>query len=130
VPDPAARADQLLTEEGLGDFAERRAGTFSRGMAQRLSIARALVHDPQLLLLDEPFTGLDPASSERLAERMLRLKREGRTLMVTTHDLRRACAFADAAIVFVRGQIVLDEQGPLSQAVLEERYAHAVGVRA
>jgi len=130
VPDPGARAAQLLAEEGLADFAERRAGTFSRGMAQRLSIARALVHDPQLILLDEPFTGLDPSSSERLAERLLRLKREGRTLMVTTHDLGRACAFADAAILIVRGQIVQRVRGPLSRDALEERFAESVGARA
>jgi ABC-type multidrug transport system ATPase subunit len=128
VPDAGARADQLLAEEGLSEFAGRRAGTFSRGMAQRLSIARALVHDPQLILLDEPFTGLDPASSERLAQRIVGLRQEGRTLMVTTHDLARACAFADEAIVIARGKNAHRASGDaLELAALEASYARAVG---
>ena len=131
VSDADERAERLLQEEGLGEFAGRRAGTFSRGMAQRLAIARALVHDPQLILLDEPFTGLDPTSSTRLSARMRTLVGEGRTLIVTTHDLGRASEFADEAIVITRGRIVhRAEAAGLERAALEASYAEAIGARA
>ena len=130
VAAPDARADTLLEEEGLSDFSDRRAGTFSRGMAQRLAIARAIVHDPQLVLLDEPFTGLDHPAAERLAQRMLALKQAGRTLMVTTHDLQRASAFADAAIVIVRGLIAHRAAGDdLNPTELEAAYSAALAPR-
>ncbi len=101
--------DALLAEFALEEVAGRRADTFSRGMAQRLSIARAVVHDPSLLLLDEPFTGLDEASGEHLEAR-LRTQRDAakgaaRSLVVVTHDPRRAVALADRALVLHRGRV-------------------------
>lgn len=103
LPDAAERVARALHEQGLADFAERRAGTFSRGMAQRLAIARALLHDPPVLLLDEPFTGLDAAASERLASQLARA-RGARTTVLVTHDLERAAALGDRALVLVRGR--------------------------
>jgi len=101
--------DQLLDDFALLDVAERRAGTFSRGMAQRLSIARSIVHEPSLLLLDEPFTGLDELSAERLSERLqAQRKSEGdekRSLVVVTHDPRRAVELADRALILHRGEV-------------------------
>jgi ABC-type multidrug transport system ATPase subunit len=76
-------------------------------MAQRLSIARGLVHDPEVVVLDEPFTGLDRRSAERLAERLRTLHREGRTVVLVTHDVERAVQAADSAIVLSRGRIAL-----------------------
>jgi len=105
VRDPQARADALLEESGLGSAADRKAGEFSRGMAQRLAIARSLVHDPDLVLLDEPFTGLDRVASDRFSDRIDAMHRDGRTLVLVTHDLRAATRFADRAIVLARGQI-------------------------
>lgn len=101
--------DTVLEEFALADVADRRADTFSRGMAQRLAIARAVVHGPSVLLLDEPFTGLDEASGERLQARLLAQRADGsggaRTLVVVTHDPRRAVALADRALLVHRGRI-------------------------
>ena len=72
------RIDQVLEDFALANVADRRADTFSRGMAQRLAIARAVIHRPGLLLLDEPFTGLDELSAERLSEQLGRLRSEER----------------------------------------------------
>lgn len=99
------RLDALLADFSLLEFAERRAGSFSRGMAQRLSIARAVVHGPRLLLLDEPFTGLDESSAEQLAERLAQQRAAGRTLVVVTHDPRRAVTLSERAIVLHRGSV-------------------------
>jgi heme exporter protein A len=99
------RLDQLLIDVGLQEVSDRRAGTFSRGMSQRLSIARAIVHDPHVLLLDEPFTGLDESSAERLSTQLSSLSTSGRTLILVTHDPRRAIELSDRAIVLHRGEI-------------------------
>ncbi len=101
--------DRLLADFALEDVAERRAGSFSRGMAQRLAIARAVVHDPSLLLLDEPFTGLDELSAERLTEQLLRLRSGDRAtapgLVLVTHDPRHAVALTDRALLLHRGAL-------------------------
>jgi len=75
-------------------------------MSQRLAIARAMAHDPSILLLDEPFTGLDEVSAERLSGQLATLRDGGRTLIVVTHDPRRAVELADRALILHRGQIV------------------------
>jgi heme exporter protein A len=121
VDAPAQRADAALAEVDLGALAERRAGTLSRGAAQRLAIARALVHDPPLLLLDEPFSGLDPRAAERLAERLARLHAEGRSLVLVTHDLARAALLADAAIVLAAGRAFAVPRGASRDAARLER---------
>jgi len=105
LPEPAERADTLLADEGLAPVAERAAGGFSRGMAQRLAIARGLVHYPSIVLLDEPFTGLDQRAAEHFAERVALMRRDSRTLVIVTHDLRIAAETTDAAIVLSAGRI-------------------------
>jgi heme exporter protein A len=105
VPEPGARADRLLAEAGLSGVADHPVGSFSRGMAQRVAIARGLVHDPSVVLLDEPFTGLDRRSAARLAERLAALRSERRTFVLVTHDLASAARLADSAIVLARGRI-------------------------
>jgi heme exporter protein A len=107
VANPGARADLLLEEEGLTHAAHRAAGGFSRGMAQRLAIARGLVHDPELLLLDEPFTGLDRHSADRLAERLQTLHAGGRTIVLVTHDIERAVQATDTVVVLSAGRVAL-----------------------
>lgn len=127
VAKPEARADTLLAEEGLQDVATRRAGTFSRGMAQRLSIARALVHDPAIVLFDEPFTGLDRRAGDRLSARLRSLRDEGRAVVLVTHDLLRASEIADEAVVLVAGEVALRAHGDaLDPARLEGSYAEAM----
>lgn len=105
LPDPT-RIRALLRELDLEDVAERRAGTFSRGMSQRLAIARAIVHEPKILLLDEPFTGLDELSAESLSEGLARLRQGGRTIVLITHDPRRAVELTNRALILHRGRIV------------------------
>jgi heme exporter protein A len=105
VPDPGSRADRLLADAGLSGVANHPVGSFSRGMAQRVAIARGLVHDPPVLLLDEPFTGLDRRSAARLAERLAALRSERRTFVLVTHDLASALQLVDSAIVLARGRI-------------------------
>ncbi|MBW2417000.1 MAG: ABC transporter ATP-binding protein [Deltaproteobacteria bacterium] len=124
VKDPGARADRLLEEEGLAEFGARRAGTYSRGMSQRLAIARALVHDPELVLLDEPFTGLDYRSTGRLGERLRALRDGGRSLVLITHDLRQASQLANAALFMARGRVAhrTGEAAEMTAACLESTY--------
>jgi heme exporter protein A len=118
APDPAGRARALLRAEGLDGVAERRAGGFSKGMAQRLGIARGLVHEPEVVLLDEPFSGLDRAAADRLAARLTGLRRERRTLVLVTHDIRRAASLADAVVILAEGRIVHRERDPEPEALL------------
>ena len=128
---PDERAEALLTAEGLLPVAHRAAGAFSRGMAQRLSIARGLVHDPEVVLLDEPFTGLDRRSAERFADRIETMRRDGRTLVLVTHDVRFATRVGDAAIVLSAGRIAHAHQGgPPDPDALERAYLAAGDARA
>jgi ABC-type multidrug transport system ATPase subunit len=126
VSDARARAEALLAEDALGEWAERRAGTLSRGLAQRAALARARVHDPPLLLLDEPFTGLDPRSAERLAARLRELRERGRTIVLVSHDLARAAELADRAFVLQRGRLAAEAgSAPLDPARLALAAAEA-----
>ena len=104
LSDARERAERGLAALDLGAFAERPAGTLSRGLAQRVAIARALVHDPGLVLLDEPFTGLDPRAASRLVARLRELSAAGRACVLVTHDLEHAAALADRVLVLVRGR--------------------------
>jgi ABC-type multidrug transport system ATPase subunit len=99
------RIDSTLEKVGLLEFGDRRAGTYSRGMAQRLSIARAIIHSPHILLLDEPFTGLDESSAERLSIQLSELRGGDRILLLVTHDPRRAIELSDRALILHRGEI-------------------------
>jgi heme exporter protein A len=97
-------------------------------MSQRLSIARGLVHDPEIVLLDEPFSGLDPRAASRLAERLAVLRTARRTVVLVTHDLARAAELADTTLLLVRGQpIALPEDATRDATSLEQHYREAVG---
>jgi ABC-type multidrug transport system ATPase subunit len=119
------RVAALLEQEALAAVADVPAGALSRGLAQRLSIARALVHAPDLLLLDEPFDGLDGPSCARLATRLRALRADRRTLLLVTHDARRAAGLCDAALVLARGQVAARAEGGLSADSLERALAEA-----
>jgi ABC-type multidrug transport system ATPase subunit len=124
---PDRRADQLLEEEGLARVAHRRAGGFSRGMAQRLAIARARVHDPRLLLLDEPFTGLDVPAMEDLTRRLQALRGQGQSWILVTHEVERAATLADSALLVIGGRIVQEIRGSsLSPETLGAAYKSAL----
>lgn len=104
----AQRATQLLEQVGLARRADTLVRTFSRGMQQRLSIARALIHHPHILLLDEPYTGLDQNASTVLDDLLRRAHADGHTLIMTTHLLERVPALADRVLILNRGSLVLD----------------------
>lgn len=105
LADARARAARMLADFELEAAAERPVRELSHGLTRRLGIARALVHGPPLLLLDEPFSGLDPHAAERLAARLQTLVQAGNSLVLVTHDPARA-ALAGEALVLVRGRAV------------------------
>ncbi|MBI4886825.1 MAG: ABC transporter ATP-binding protein [Acidobacteria bacterium] len=106
VRDVRAAAQEALDQAGLADRADDGVAGFSRGMRQRLALERALIHRPRLLLLDEPFTGLDDASAAALGRRLLTLREGGAIVVLATHDLDIAERLLDRAIVLREGRLV------------------------
>jgi len=103
----ARRVDRMLEEFGLADRADSRVGEFSKGMKQRLALARALLHEPPLLFLDEPTAGLDPEAARQVTEMIARLShREGRTVFLCTHNLTEAQRLCDRVAVMDRGRLL------------------------
>ncbi len=105
---PQQRADELLSEMGLEAYADEAAGILSRGLSQRLSLARAMLHDPALLLLDEPFTGLDPYAADALRQRLQRTGNANTSVVLATHRIEDGLALTDQWIVLTRGKIVAE----------------------
>jgi len=105
----AERISALLRRVGLRKRADSLVRTFSRGMKQRLSIARASLHQPDVLLLDEPYSGLDQAAIERLDEMLSAGLDAGRTIIMSTHQLERVPRSAGRALVLSRGRITFDD---------------------
>jgi len=119
VPTPASLVDEALDCARLVDRADDPIAGFSRGMRQRLALERALLHEPRLVLLDEPFTGLDDRSINDLAKRLRALGRTDRIVIFATHDLDIAEKVLDRAIVLRNGRMgVLSDSG----GTLRERY--------
>jgi heme exporter protein A len=106
VADAAERADRLLATMGLSERAEDAVGGFSRGMQQRLALARCLIHDPEVVFLDEPFTGLDPLSASTFMQALGELHERGRTVLLVTHNLSRGLKLCQRWIIVNRGRIV------------------------
>jgi ABC-2 type transport system ATP-binding protein len=104
----AARAGELLERVGLTAAGDRRVGTYSGGMRRRLDLALSLIHEPSVLFLDEPTTGLDPMSRLTLWEEVRRLNQEGTTVMLTTQYLEEADQLADRIAIIDKGLIVRD----------------------
>ncbi len=101
------RVARMLEEFGLTDRADGRVGEFSKGMKQRLALARALLHEPPLLFLDEPTAGLDPEAARQVTEMIARLShREGRTVFLCTHNLTEAQRLCDRVAVMDRGRLL------------------------
>jgi ABC-2 type transport system ATP-binding protein len=118
---PASRVDAVLEVTGLAGLAGRRAGTLSLGERQRLGLAGALLGDPEVLILDEPGNGLDPAGMAWLRGLLRGLGSEGRTVLVSSHILAEVAQTADQVIVVDRGQLVTC--GPVSQLTASARPA-------
>jgi ABC-2 type transport system ATP-binding protein len=102
----ARRAREVLDRADLAERARHRADTYSGGMKRRLNLACALVHDPPVLLLDEPTVGVDPQSRNRLFEDVERLKRAGRTVIYTTHYMEEAERLCDRVAILDRGRLL------------------------
>jgi heme exporter protein A len=114
------RIESLLTEVGLIDVRNRRVENFSRGMQQRLAIARALLHQPRLLLLDEPYTGLDQDGMAFFTRTLRTFRDAGGTILMTSHDFGRSLELCTKAAILKRGTLVyygdpteLDDEFPL-----------------
>ena len=105
------RTDELLEIVGLGDAAKRPLKTYSKGMLQRAGIAQALLHDPDLLVLDEPFTGLDPLARIHFRELMRDLRERGKTIFFSSHELGETELLCDAVAIMKKGRAVY--QGPV-----------------
>ncbi len=103
---PQARIDEVLDLVGLSARRVDLVRTFSRGMQQRLSIARAILHRPQVMLFDEPYTGLDHRAAAILSQVLESVAGAGRTVLLTTHNLERGLAACDRVIVLHRGKVV------------------------
>jgi len=110
LDDGPARMAALLERVGLAAWRHDLVRTFSRGMQQRLAVARAVLHRPQVLLLDEPYTGLDLEAAYVLSGMLIELAGEGATILLTTHDLEQGLAVGQRVLVLVRGRIVYDER--------------------
>jgi len=131
VPSPRDRCRGLLRDVGLAGREDDLVRDYSRGMQQRLAIARALVHDPDLLLLDEPFSGLDPLASAVVSDQLQKLSQRGKCLIFTSHDLEGGLALAHRAAVLARGGIVFDApRGQIDPARFPATYEAAVAPRA
>lgn len=108
VPDVAGQVEKYLRLLGLWERRHDAAGTFSKGMKQKLAIARALLHEPKVLFLDEPTAGLDPEASRLVREFIAELKKEGRTIFLCTHNLDEADRLCDRIGVFKARLRVVD----------------------
>lgn len=109
IPYAEKRAADLCDALALGEYWDRPVRTYSRGQAQRVSIARALLHEPRLLLMDEPATGLDVRSTASFVDLVQAVKREGAIVLIVTHEAKFASTVADRVLHMDRGRIVEPE---------------------
>jgi heme exporter protein A len=125
VGDAERRISEMLAEVGLDTRRDRPVRTFSSGMEQRLALARAFLHDPDLLLLDEPYTGLDPQAVAHLQEILVRFHRRGKTIVLTTHDIGHGLEVCDRAAILAAGRLGWHSgrfvPGPMEMARIYER---------
>ncbi len=123
IADAEDRIDAALERAGLSERGDEPISGFSRGLRQRLALERALIHGPRLILLDEPFTGLDDSATNALRKRLRAERDAGAILLVATHDLETIDGLADRALLLDAGRLrVIDGEGPL-----RDRYRRAAG---
>lgn len=115
-----------LSEYSLSDVADQMVETFSRGMKQRLALARTLQHDPRLLLLDEPFTGLDQEATQLLLNKLQELKGRGATIVFTTHELERAEKMSESSLILKNGRQVFFGPNEGIEGTLRELYSRSI----
>ena len=128
VEDPEARVMAMLEAVELKHRRLDVVRTFSRGMTQRLSIARALIHDPDVVFLDEPYSGLDPHAVE-IFDDLIDQQREGRTFVMVSHDLQKGFAMCTHALVLAKGKVVaFDEKDAFDFDEFSTLYRSTVGM--
>lgn len=110
VPDAPNRIEMLLNQVGLWGRQHDPVRTYSRGMQQRLAIARAMLHNPPILLLDEPDTGLDQHAADKLSELLSAVGASQRTILMTTHNLERGLSLGNRVVMLAGGKIAYDVQ--------------------
>lgn len=110
-----ARVDEVISWVGLSGAADRRVGTYSKGMLQRIGLAQALVHDPKLVVLDEPTAGVDPVGSAEMCELIRKLKQQGKTVLITSHLLAQIEDVCDRVAILDRGRLIVE--GSLDELV-------------
>lgn len=103
------RVAQIVRLLEIGDFAERRTKGFSQGQRTKVSLARALVHDPQNVILDEPSNGLDVMATRSLRELILKLKDDGRCVLFSSHVMQEVAALCDDICIIANGQVAIDD---------------------
>jgi len=102
------RAYELLERYGLGDFADKKTEALSKGMSQKVQVLSSIAHDPELAILDEPFSGLDPVNQQVLEEVIQDLKSRGRTVLFSTHVMQHAERLCDRIILIAKGKKIFD----------------------
>jgi ABC-2 type transport system ATP-binding protein len=102
------RVREVIDWVGLSGAAHRRVGTYSKGMLQRIGLAQALVHDPRLIILDEPTAGVDPVGSAEISELISKLKTQGKTVLITSHLLAQIEDICDRVAILDRGKLILE----------------------
>ena len=128
VPDLPTRIMAVLEQVGLAGRRKDVVRTYSRGMIQRLAIGRAILHDPPILLLDEPDTGLDQQAADMLRNLLVELGSGDRTVLLTTHNLERGIEWADRALILNGGRVRFDQStGGLGSAEFRRIYTDVVG---
>ena len=103
-----AQVESVLELVGMREAAERRVSSYSKGMLQRIGLAQALVHDPQLVILDEPTAGVDPMGTVAIAEIIKRLKAEGKTILISSHLLSQMEGLCDRVAILHRGRLMCE----------------------
>jgi ABC-2 type transport system ATP-binding protein len=124
TPSPAAAADAAIRLVDLADAAGRPVRTYSRGMKQRIKLAATLVHDPELLVLDEPLSGADPRQRVEFQALLRRLAAEGRTIVLSSHILEEVEALADTVLLVVNGKLAAAGDQYAIRAALDDRPYH------
>ena len=121
VPDVEKSVDKYLSMLGLWERRNDAVGSFSKGMRQKLAVARALIHEPQILFLDAPTTGLDPEASKTVRDFIEELKTEGRTIFMTTHNLDEAEKLCDRVGIFQQRLLTVDSPTNLREKMYGRR---------
>jgi len=123
------RADHALEEVALTEARDRKIGGYSKGMRQRIKMAQSLAHDPQVLLLDEPLSGMDPVNRRRIVDLVKKLGREGRTVLVSSHILHEVEAMTRRVLLIHNGRILAEGDVREIRDLMDE-HPHTVALRA